>query len=346
MAALERVNSILSALPGLAARIDQVVLQEIELISRADKSLQMKPDDIAYTSKEIALSRRAMGWLKQVRKAVGEIVDMNKAAEGEKKHWYQRMLEAINYGKDYYAVLGIDPSATSDQIRSAYRVKARQFHPDLNPGVDTSDMMKDINEANEILSDPVKRRQYDGARPGGANYQSYKNAEERGAAYDQAYQDAYAQYGAAWQGSSGYKRTTDLDLIKEMAFGYLAVAVVVTAINAGAKAVEYFQPAARLRRYITNVTALQASGIRDRKLGRAVSALTETPYSLSANPSVDSDLVWLGRETSWFIQQMPAWIADIQSRPRYRVVNKQKTVRFMQDKLAAMIKIKAALEAM
>jgi curved DNA-binding protein len=64
--------------------------------------------------------------------------------------------------KDYYEVLGVKRDATDDQIRQAYRKLARKHHPDVNPGDKVSeDRFKEINEANEVLSDPEKRKRYD-----------------------------------------------------------------------------------------------------------------------------------------------------------------------------------------
>ena len=63
--------------------------------------------------------------------------------------------------RDYYEVLGVPRSADEKEIRSAFRKMARQYHPDLNPGDESAERkFKEINEANEVLSDPDKRVKY------------------------------------------------------------------------------------------------------------------------------------------------------------------------------------------
>ena len=73
---------------------------------------------------------------------------------------------------DLYAVLGLEPQASSAEIKRAYRRLARRYHPGINPGDTAAEaLFRRINEAYEILGDPVRRRQYDdGGRvlPGGA----------------------------------------------------------------------------------------------------------------------------------------------------------------------------------
>ena len=63
---------------------------------------------------------------------------------------------------DYYKILGVDKNATIDDIRKAYRKLARKHHPDLNPNdKEANKKFQQINEANEVLSDPEKRKKYD-----------------------------------------------------------------------------------------------------------------------------------------------------------------------------------------
>src|SRR5437667_4599184 len=88
---------------------------------------------------------------------------------------------AVDY-KDYYKILGVDKKATEKEIRQAYRKLARKYHPDVNPGDKSAEeKFKEINEANEVLSDPEKRKKYDevsnyyqqyGQWPGAAGFDS------------------------------------------------------------------------------------------------------------------------------------------------------------------------------
>ncbi len=63
--------------------------------------------------------------------------------------------------RDYYEVLGVSKTASDDEIKSAYRKLAKQYHPDLNKAPDAAEKFKEVTEAYEVLSDKNKRAQYD-----------------------------------------------------------------------------------------------------------------------------------------------------------------------------------------
>ena len=77
---------------------------------------------------------------------------------------------AVTY-KDYYKTLGVPKTADAKAIKQAYRKLARKYHPDQNPGnAGAAERFKEINEANEVLSDPEKRQRYDTLGPDWARY--------------------------------------------------------------------------------------------------------------------------------------------------------------------------------
>jgi len=96
---------------------------------------------------------------------------------------------------DYYQVLGIDKKASEKDIKSAYRKLARKYHPDLNPNdAEAHKKFQQLNEANEVLSDPEKRKKYD----------QYGENWQHGAEYEQARQQQQRQQQAGGYGGGQY----------------------------------------------------------------------------------------------------------------------------------------------
>ncbi len=115
--------------------------------------------------------------------------------------------------KDYYKILGVDKSATQDEIKKAYRKLAMKYHPDRNSGNKSAEeKFKEITEANEVLSDPEKRKKYDTL---GANWKQYQHA---GTGFD----DFFSQFGGAGRGGrTTYEFSGDLgDLFGGMGGGF------------------------------------------------------------------------------------------------------------------------------
>lgn len=100
--------------------------------------------------------------------------------------------------KDYYKILGIDKNATADQIKSAYRKLAMKYHPDKTKGDKAAEeKFKEINEANEVLSNAENRKKYDEL---GENWKYYQQAGGNAKDYD------WSQYAQGGRGQGG--RTT------------------------------------------------------------------------------------------------------------------------------------------
>ncbi|HPH86227.1 MAG TPA: J domain-containing protein [Ferruginibacter sp.] len=104
---------------------------------------------------------------------------------------------------DYYQVLGVEKNASADDIKKAYRKLARKFHPDINPNdKEAHKKFQQINEANEVLSDPEKRKKFD----------RYGKDWQHGEAYEKARQNQQQQYtynGEEFSGDYGDDRFSD-----------------------------------------------------------------------------------------------------------------------------------------
>ena len=83
------------------------------------------------------------------------------------QHGQQPAPDGLTRLNDYYSILGVDPSATVDDIRRAFRQLARKYHPDVNPDPDAEERFHEINTAYQVLMDTSLRAEYDTARAGG-----------------------------------------------------------------------------------------------------------------------------------------------------------------------------------
>ncbi|MDN3618288.1 J domain-containing protein [Polaribacter undariae] len=118
---------------------------------------------------------------------------------------------------DYYKILGITKSASEADIKKAYRKLARKYHPDLNPNDKTAEKsFKEINEANEVLSNPENRKKYDAYGEhwqNGEAYEQEKRRQQEHQSRSQSNQGGYSQedfsdiFGDMFGGASSGRRT-------------------------------------------------------------------------------------------------------------------------------------------
>ncbi len=105
--------------------------------------------------------------------------------------------------KDYYKVLGVDKNASPDEIKKAFRKLALKYHPDKTKGDKSAEeKFKEINEANEVLSDPEKRKKYDQL---GESYQYYQQYGNQSQGFD------WSQYANAGGSQHSYTYSGDFE---------------------------------------------------------------------------------------------------------------------------------------
>jgi len=109
--------------------------------------------------------------------------------------------------KDYYKILDVSKTATEMEIKTAYRKLARKYHPDLNPGNKESETkFKEINEANEVLSDPENRKKYD----------KYGKDWKHGEEYEKTRRQQQKQYSPHQSGQKDFSKEEYSDFFESM----------------------------------------------------------------------------------------------------------------------------------
>ncbi len=112
---------------------------------------------------------------------------------------------------DYYKILGIEKTATPAEVKAAYRKLARKLHPDLNPNdASAKKKFQEINEANEVLSDPEKRKKYD------AYGKDWEHAEQFENAKRQEQQQRSSTRGGGFGGGAGASEADFSDFFESM----------------------------------------------------------------------------------------------------------------------------------
>jgi len=128
--------------------------------------------------------------------------------------------------KDPYQTLGVDKKASEDEIKKAYRKLARRYHPDKNPGdASAEERFKEIQEANSILSDPDKRKQYDsggGIFGSGFDPGSFRTGGTAGGfgGIGDILSDLFAQGGGPGRGPAGARPERGRDLETEVTISF------------------------------------------------------------------------------------------------------------------------------
>ena len=111
--------------------------------------------------------------------------------------------------KSLYETLEVSESASSDEIKKAYRKLARKYHPDVNKEKDAEEKFKEINAAYEVLSDPQKKQQYDqfgDSMFGGQNFHDFARGQGQGVDLDDILRQMFGGGGAGF-GSSGFNQS-------------------------------------------------------------------------------------------------------------------------------------------
>src|SRR5262245_46846545 len=150
-------------------------------ISRTSESSSVTVRDTAVTWAPAPASARAMARpmprpapvtsADAPRISIAASIDLRPTLEDEGGETYSDPRMAGVEFKDYYKILGVQKNASAKEIKAAFRKQARKYHPDFNKGDAKAEAkFKEVNEANEVLSDPEKRKRYDTLGPDWANF--------------------------------------------------------------------------------------------------------------------------------------------------------------------------------
>src|SRR5450631_3273307 len=105
---------------------------------------------------------------------------------------------------DYYKILGLDKNAKPEEIKAAYRKLARKLHPDLNPNdKEANKKFQQINEANEVLSDPDKRKKYDQYGKDWQHADAFEKAKQSGGGRARRSEESFGGAGG-FNGGAGF----------------------------------------------------------------------------------------------------------------------------------------------
>lgn len=117
---------------------------------------------------------------------------------------------------NYYELLGISPSATEEEIKKAYKIQMKKWHPDINKAEEAASMSMKINEAKEVLLDEQKRKEYDLYLKEKENntYKKYSNT--RGESQNKSYNGYESHMVTKWEYLKEYLHSKDISLFKKI----------------------------------------------------------------------------------------------------------------------------------
>jgi len=194
--------------------------------------------------------------------------------------------------KDYYKTLGVKKDASAADIKKAYRKLARQFHPDVNTSADASKKFKEVNEANEVLSDPDKRTRYDQLGPDWERYAQAGAGSQRGgdgggfqwvytgtpgaspfeggqSDFSDFFQSVFGNMGGFGQAATGTRRRASRPRADDVEMEYPVEVTLAEAYKGAERVLELQGTGGRTRRLTVKIPAGVRDGQRIRLAGQA-----------------------------------------------------------------------------